>query len=255
MDHPTVRVRSLQLNPVLYPLSSVDSLQHIVFSENTLALWGIFSISIDMVLEICFVIALAIGVAAVFWVIVRHSSEKIVRQYKKMAFRLKLDLTDPEAQMWGFVRSEPFLHGMYRKREMSISVPAKGLQNTRQIETVVKIKVKESSFTFQMTATGLIGALQQRDSGSKARWMSGDPGFDTVVDVRTSDEERIARVFHVDRRALILKVLRGSKARIVLRDGVLSFAELGLIADDLKRERIIEVTELLCDFAEVVEGR
>ena len=208
-----------------------------------------------MVLEICFVIALAIGVAAVFWVIVRHSSEKIVRQYKKMAFRLKLDLTDPEAQMWGFVRSEPFLHGMYRKREMSISVPAKGLQNTRQIETVVKIKVKESSFTFQMTATGLIGALQQRDSGSKARWMSGDPGFDTVVDVRTSDEERIARVFHVDRRALILKVLRGSKARIVLRDGVLSFAELGLIADDLKRERIIEVTELLCDFAEVVEGR
>lgn len=208
-----------------------------------------------MFLEICFVIALAIGVAAVFWMIVRHSSEKILGQYKKMAFQLKISLTEPEAQMCGFVRSEPFLHGTYRKREISISVPAKGLQNTRQIETVVKVGVKQSSFTFQMTATGLIGALQQRDSGSKSRWMSGDPGFDTVVDVRTSDEERFARVFHVDRRALISKVLRGSKARITMRDGVLSFAELGLIADDLKRERIVEVTDLLCDFAEVVEGR
>jgi len=35
----------------------------------------------------------------------------------------------------------------------------------------------------------------------------------------------------------------------------LSFAEFGLIADDLKRERIMEITELLCDLAEVVEGR
>lgn len=231
------------------------SLQSNVLSENTLALSSIITISVIMVLEICFVIALALGVAAVFWVIVRHSSEKIVAQYEKMAFRLKLDLTKPEAQMGGFVRSEPFLHGTYRKREMSISVPPKGLQNTRQIETIVKVKVKEPTFTFQMTATGLIGALQQRDSGSKARWMSGDAGFDTVVDVRTNDEARFARIFHVDRRALISKVLRGSKARIVLRDEVLSFAELGLIADDLKRERIIEVTELLCDFAEVVEGR
>ncbi|WP_162026154.1 MULTISPECIES: hypothetical protein [unclassified Lentimonas] len=172
-----------------------------------------------------------------------------------MALQLKVALTEPEAQLYGFVRSEPFLHGMYRKREISISTPAKGLQNTRQIETVVKVGVKQSSFTFQMTATGLIGALQQRDSGSKKRWMSGDSSFDTVVDVRTSDEGRFARIFHVDRRALISKVLRGSKARITMRDGVLSFAELGLIADDLKRERIIEITDLLCDFAEVVEGR
>ncbi|MFQ3241526.1 MAG: hypothetical protein ACI9JZ_001212, partial [Lentimonas sp.] len=37
--------------------------------------------------------------------------------------------------------------------------------------------------------------------------------------------------------------------------GVLSFAEFGLIADDLKRERFGEVSELLCDFAEVIEGR
>ena len=208
-----------------------------------------------MVLEICFVIALAIGVAVVFWVMVRHSSEKIVGQYRQMALQLKIALTEPEAQLYGFVRSEPFLHGMYRKREISISTPAKGLQNTRQIETVVKVKVKELSFTWQMTATGLLGGLRQRDSGSKVRWTSGDLLFDSMVDVRTNDEDRFARIFHVDRLEILVKVLKGSKATITLRDGVLSFAEFGLIADDLKRERIMQVTDLLCDFAEVVEGR
>jgi hypothetical protein len=208
-----------------------------------------------MVLEICFVVALAIGVAAVFWFMVRQSSEKIVRQYRKMAQQLKVSLTEPDAQLGGFIRSEPFVHGVYRKREMSISVPGKGLQNTRQIETILKVKVNEPTFTWQMTATGLLGGFRQRDSGSKARWLSGDSLFDSVVDVRTNDDERFGRIFHVDRRAIVAKILKGTKATITLRDGVLSFAEFGLIADDLKREHFLEITEVLCDLAEVVEGR
>lgn len=208
-----------------------------------------------MVLEICFVGVLALGVAALFWFMVRQSSEKIVRQYRKIAQQLKLSLTEPAAQLGGFVRSEPFVHGVYRRREMSISVPGKGLQNTRQIETILKVKVDEELFTWQMTATGLLGGLRQRDSGSKERWKSGDALFDSVVDVRTNDEGRFARIFHVDRRALIANILKGSKGTIALRGGVLSFSEFGLIADDAKRERFLEITELLCDLAAVVEGR
>ena len=208
-----------------------------------------------MVLEICFVVALAIGVAAVFWFMVRQSSEKIVGQYRKLAQQLKVTLTEPEAQLAGFMRSEPFVHGVYRRREMSISVPGKGLQNTRQIETILKIKVEEPSFIWQMTATGLLGGFRQRDSGSKERWLSGDSLFDSVVDVRTNDDDRFGRIFHIDRRALVAKILKGSKGTITLREGVLSFAEFGLIADDLTRERFLEITDLLCDLAEVVEGR
>lgn len=233
----------------------MDSLQLNVLGENTLALWAAFTISVCMVLEICFVVALALGVAAVFWFMVRQSSEKIVSQYRKMSQQLKLSLTEPDAQLAGFIRSEPFIHGTYRRREMSISVPGKGLQNTRQIETILKVKVEERSFTWQMTATGLLGGFRQRDSGSKTRWLSGDPLFDSAVDVRTNDDERFGRLFHVDRRALIAKILKGTKATITMRDGVLSFAEFGLIADDTKRERFLEITELLCDLAEVVEGR
>ena len=234
---------------------SMDSLQSNVLDENTLALLMELIISVNMLLEICFVVALAIGVAAVFWFMVRQSSEKIVRQYRKMSQQLKLDLTEPDAQLGGFIRSEPFVHGVYRRREMSISVPGKGLQNTRQIETILKIKVNEAAFTWQMTATGLLGGFRQRDSGSKERWLSGDSLFDSVVDVRTNDDERFARIFHVDRRALIANILKGSKGTIALRGSVLSFAEFGLIAEDAKRERFLEIAELLCDVAEVVEGR
>jgi hypothetical protein len=172
-----------------------------------------------------------------------------------MAQQLKLSLTEPEAQLGGFIRSEPFVHGDYRRREMSISAPGKGLQNTRQIETILKVEVDEASFTWQMTATGLLGGFRQRDSGSKTRWLSGDSVFDSVVDVRTNDEARFSRIFHADRRAQVAHALRGSKGTITLREGVLSFAEFGLIADDTKRENFLALTELLCDLAEVVEGR
>jgi hypothetical protein len=208
-----------------------------------------------MLLEICFIVMLSIGVAALFWLMVRHSSEKIMRQYRTIAQQLKLDLTEPTPQLAGFIRAEPFVHGVYRQREISISVPGKGLQNTRQIETIIKAKVDDESFTWQITATGLLGGFRQRDSGSKQRWLSGDSLFDSAIDVRTNDEVQFARIFDSDRRALIAKVLKDSKGTIAQRGGVLSFSEFGLIADDTKRERFLQLTELMCDLAEAVEGR
>ena len=233
----------------------MDSLQSNVFGENTLALRPALTISVIMLLEICFIVVLAIGVAALFWFMVRQSSEKIVRQYRQIAQQLQLELTEPTPQLAGFIRAEPFVHGEYRLREISISVPGKGLQNTRQIETVIKVKVDDESFTWQITAAGLLGGLRQRDSGSKQRWLSGDSVFDAAIDVRTNDDVQFARIFHSDRLALLTKALKGSKATIALRGGVLSFAEFGLIAEDAKRERFLEMAELICDLAEAVEGR
>jgi hypothetical protein len=208
-----------------------------------------------MLLEICFIVMLSIGVAALFWLMVRHSSEKIMRQYRTIAQQLKVDLTEPTPQLAGFIRAEPFVHGVYRQREISISVPGKGLQNTRQIETIIKVKVDGESFTWQITATGLLGGFRQRDSGSKQRWLSGDSLFDSAIDVRTNDEVQLARIFDSDRRALIAQVLKDSKGTIAQRGGVLSFSEFGLIADDTKRERFLQLTELICDLAEAVEVR
>lgn len=233
----------------------MDSLQSNVLDENTLALRPALTISVIMLLEICFIVVLAIGVAALFWFMVRQSSEKIVRQYRKIAQQLQLDLTEPTPQLTGFIRAEPFVHGVYRLREISISVPGKGLQNTRQIETIIKVKVDDGSLTWQITTKGLLGGFRQRDSGSKQRWLSGDSLLDAAIDVRTNDGLQFARIFHHDRLALLSKALKDSKATITLRGGVLSFAEFGLIADNAKRERFLEMTELICDVAEAVEDR
>ncbi|MDG1241910.1 MAG: hypothetical protein P8P52_05025 [Opitutae bacterium] len=164
-------------------------------------------------------------------------------------------MTEPTPQLAGFIRAEPFVHGVYRQRELSISVPGKGLQNTRQIETIIKVQADNETFTWQITAAGLLGGLRQRDSCSKQRWLSGDSLFDSAIDLRTNDDVRLARIFHRDRRALIATVLKDSKGTIALRGGVLSFSEFGLIADDAKRERFLQLTELICDLAEAVEGR
>ena len=59
----------------------MDSLQSNVLDENTLALRPALTISVIMLLEICFIVVLAIGVAALFWFMVRQSSEKIVHKH------------------------------------------------------------------------------------------------------------------------------------------------------------------------------
>jgi hypothetical protein len=208
-----------------------------------------------MGIEVVFVLVLAVGIAYLFWLMLRNASDKIGRQYEKMAFRFRVHMTEPPAQLCGFIRAEPFLHGIYRDREISLSVPGKGLQNTRQIETILKIMVNDKSFKWQMTATGLFGGMRQRDSGIKQRWSSGDSVFDTAVDVRTNNDERLRRILDSARLDEIRDILKGSKASISLRDGVLYFSEFGLIADDIKRERFEQVTEFLCLLAEVIEGR
>ncbi len=203
--------------------------------------------------EIGFVIMLAAAVAVLFWMMARKASLKISAQFARLAERFGLELTQPPATLAGFNRPEPFVHGHYLGREMSISVPGKGLQNTRQIETTLKLGVGEKDFGFQMTAGGLLGGMRQRDSKTKQRWTSGDAAFDAAVSVRTNDGARLTRLLDVSRRESILGFLKASKGTIYLSNGVLGFAKLGLIANDSQRELFEAVTEFFCALAESIE--
>ena len=192
--------------------------------------------------------------AGLFWWMLRASAQKIGSQYAKLAERMELELTVPDPVMGGFIRPEPFVHGSYRGRELAISAPGKGLQNSRQSETMVKLQVAESPLTMQMTSTGLLGKMQQRDSGQKNRWLSGDTAFDAAVDVRTNDGVRLAMILGDAQQRALLSLMQNSKATIYLGKGVLSMVEIGLIADDATRERFEQATELLCDLAEALEA-
>ena len=204
--------------------------------------------------EIIFIIALIIAVAAVYWVVLKNSAEKIATQYHLLAERFGLELNQSVVKMKGFIRSEPSVFGSYRGREMSISVPGKGLQNTRQIESVLKLELKASQLNAQLTASGPLSGLRQRDSGGQARWKSGDERFDHTIDVRTDQGGALAALLTEEHRIWLADTLKKSKATLYIGGGNLAYAKLGLIANGATRKDFEAATEFLCDLAESIEN-
>ena len=204
--------------------------------------------------EIIFIIALIIAVALVYWIVLKSSAEKIDTQYQLLAARFELALNQCAAKMKGFIRPEPSVYGSYRGREMSISVPGKGLQNTRQIESVLKLELKGSLLSAQLTTTGPLGSLRQRDSRGQARWKSGDERFDQTVDVRTNHGGALATLLTEERRMWLTSNLKRSKATLYIGGDNLAYAKIGLIAHEATRKDFEAAAEFLCDLAESIEA-
>ncbi|TVP80554.1 MAG: hypothetical protein EA353_03635 [Puniceicoccaceae bacterium] len=204
-------------------------------------------------LHFVFIIALVIAIAAIFWLVLRSSAAKISQQYALLAEHLGLELNQPLAKMGGFLRPEPSLYGDYRGRELSISVPGKGLQNTRQVETVLKVEVRRLTLNAQLTATGPLSGLRQRDSGGLPRWKSGDAAFDQAIDARTDQPDALHPLLNQESRVWLASVLRQSKGTLYLGKGKLVYARLGLIANETTRQELEAAVEFLCDLAETVE--
>ena len=204
--------------------------------------------------EIIFLATLIIAVPLVYWIILKSSAEKIATQYQLLAEHFVLTYNQPAAKMKGFIRPEPFVYGIYRGREMSISAPGKGLQNTRQIESVLKLELKSSHLSAQLTTAGALGGLRQRDSRGQARWKSGDENFDQTVDARTNHGESLATLLTEERRMWLISNLKKSNATIYIGGDNLAYAKLGLIADEATRKNFQVATEFLCNLAESIEA-
>ena len=204
--------------------------------------------------EIIFIIVLIIAVALVYWIVLKSSAEKIATQYQLIAARFELAFNQSAAKMRGFIRPEPSVYGSYRGREMSISVPGKGLQNTRQIESVLKLELKGSLLSAQLTTNGPLGSLRQRDSRGQARWKSGDERFDQTVDVRTDHGEALATLLTEERRMWLTSNLKRSKATLYIGGDNLAYAKIGLIANEATRKDFEAAAEFLCDLAESIEA-
>jgi hypothetical protein len=137
---------------------------------------------------------------------------------------------------------------------MSISVPGKGLQNTRQIESVLKLELKGSLLSAQLTTAGPLGGLRQRDSSGQARWKSGDERFDQKVDVRTDHGGALATLLTEERRMWLTSNLKRSKATLYIGGDNLAYAKIGLIANEATRKDFEAAAEFLCDLAESIEA-
>jgi hypothetical protein len=192
-------------------------------------------------------------VFATFWLILRSSAAKIESQYRILSEKLGLALEVPSPKLGGFVRPEPSAYGQHRGREVSLSVPGKGLQNTRQIETVLKLELRDAALRAQFAPTGLLGSLGQRDSQTKERWRSQDAAFNAAIDVRSDAGPRLDQALSPELRRWLAGNLKKNRARLYIGNGTIAYARLGLVASDAVREHFETALELFCDFAETLE--
>ncbi|MGJ8726657.1 MAG: hypothetical protein ACSHYB_19080 [Roseibacillus sp.] len=194
-----------------------------------------------------------VGCAALFWFVLKLSSEKIAKQYRMLSTRFGLELEELPPQMGGFVRPEPSAYGMYREREISFSAPGKGLKGSRQTESVLKVELKNQTLQGQISVSGLLG-LGQRDHGGQARWQSGDEAFDAAVDLRTDHGDSFAKILTKERQQQLATILKASKATLYIAKGTMAYVKVGLIANDATRQDFEEVVDFLCDFADAAEN-
>lgn len=203
--------------------------------------------------EILLAMGLIAAGAAIYWIVLKHTAGKITTQHRLLAERFGLEFEQAPATIGGFVRPDPSVYGQYRGREISFSAPGKGIKNTRQIESLLKVEIKDKTLSAQAVPTGLLGSLRQRDSGGLARWKSGDEAFDKAVDMRTNQSGTLADVLTEESRAWLAGTLKDSKATLFIGGGLIAYAKIGLIADEATRLKFEAVVEFLCDLAEAVE--
>ena len=201
-----------------------------------------------------FILLLVISVVVFYWMLLKNAAHRIAAQYLQLSEALGLELNQPAPVMAGLIRPEPSVYGQHKGREISISVPGKGLQNTRQIETVLKVELKDGAFAAQIAPSGFFGGVRQRDSHGMERWKSGDVDFDDAWDVRVAKGQAASQVFHPAMRKSLSRMMGVKKGSLYIGSGTIAYAELGLISSEATRKRFEEMIAVLFDFAETIEA-
>ncbi len=203
--------------------------------------------------QLAIIVTLAAAVAILFWLLARHASDRIAKQFQLLAARFDVDLDQPPAKLLGFHRPEPSLYGEYCNREISISVPGKGLSNTRQIETLIKVELNDRTLAAQITAVGMFSQFIGRVNKADPVWKTGHAEFDAVIEVRTNNTQSMRELLTPERTHWLKDTLTKAKATVYIGSGNLAYAELGLITDEITRQRFEATVDFLCDLAESIE--
>lgn len=207
-----------------------------------------------MYLEWVLIAVFVVAGPIIFWFLVRKGAMRSSEHFEALAEQFSLQLTTGEPRMFGFIRPEPFVHGTYRGREVSIAAGGRGLQGTREVETVIKIAAKTGNFRLQMTRSGRLAKMKQRDAGKDKPFKTGLPDFDGPFDLRGNRAPETARLLTPDMRQRMLEALSGSTGTLYLRNDMGVFVEYGLITSEEQRLKAAQRLDLLIDMAEGVEA-
>jgi len=207
-----------------------------------------------MLFEILIAVGLVCATLGLFWTLSWASAMKAGHQLERLGKRYQLELTQPAPKWLGFLRQEPYLYGQYRGREVSISVPGHGRQNTRQIESVLKIELRDRRLSAQFMPRGFMTGVHQRLNKGWRDWQTGDAAFDQAIASSSDAGQLLEPLMTAQRRDWVRELMKEGKGTLYIGGGTLAYAEMGLISEVTRRKRFERALEFLCDLAEVVES-
>lgn len=188
----------------------------------------------------------AVGAAAVVYNL--RFTARVTTQFRRLAGRFGLELTEAPRSMGGLYQRNPTLWGHYQGREMSIHPRGHGLDNTRQTDVAVTVVTRAPAnlqLTFAkrslLTKLGQVGRLEP--------CATGDAGFDDVFSLRAGNASAVRRLFGPEIRQKLQTAWTADSGFLTLKDRNLSYEELGLPRTDAEGDRIAQMAELCLELA------
>lgn len=199
-------------------------------------------------------LALALSVFALGLVLSRRSWRSIRSNYRALAERYGLDLTQPQAKGFGLFQASPYLFGVWDGRKTSVQTVTAGLRDSRQAETAIHLEthLRPDCILMIRSKRGL-----NRIERSEFRNLSrvGGPGgeFDKRISIASNRPDWVAERITAPMCRRILEDLGPTAGTILLVKGRLTYRETGLLAGARALDRIERMMVLLKWLAESLE--
>ena len=198
-------------------------------------------------LSVLMMVAFFVGVPVLaVWAMI-HSTRKMRTQFERLAANLGLRL-DPPQPPRGITAPPPSLVGSIRGKAVKIHTYSTGSGKSRTTWTeVVVTPVLAGDMTFGFTREGFGTRVMQLFGAKEIK--VGNREFDEAWFVQTNRPDFL--------RAALLPELqqkfRPFRGVCKLEQGLVTYTERGLLANEATRHRFEQAMELACDLADLAE--
>lgn len=198
--------------------------------------------------------ALALSVFALGFFLSRRSWKSIRSNYRALADRYGLDLTQPEAKGFGLFQASPYLFGVWEGRKTSVQTVTAGLKDSRQAETAIHLEtdLRPDCILMIRSKRGL-NRIERSEFKNLSR--VGGPGdeFDKRILIASNRPDWTSERITAPMCERIMEDLGSTAGTILLVKGRLTYRETGLLAGTRSLERIERMLALLKWLADSLE--
>ena len=199
-------------------------------------------------------LALAAGIFVLGFFLSHRSWRSIRTNYRTLADKHGLDLTQPEAKGFGLFQASPYLFGVWEGRKTSVQTVTAGLKDSRQAETAIHLEtdLRPDCILMIRSKRGL-NRIERSEFKNLSR--VGGPGdeFDKRISIASNRPDWISERITAPMCARILNDLGSTAGTILLVKGRLTYRETGLLSGARALDRIERMMVLLKWLADSLE--